>query len=87
MMKCCMVVRVVKELNVALECIRIVVGHPFSEGGDWDLCVSLCSCVFCMPYVPCMFCVLCMTCVGVLGVVLEWFLIVCMMVVIDDRPS
>ena len=48
---------------MALECIRIVVGHPFSEGGDWDLCVSLCSlCVgmfVCLVCVPCMLCVLC----------------------------
>ena len=58
---------------MALECIRIVVGHPFSEGGDWDLCVSLCSLCVCMScvcalYALCALCV-CMACVGVLGVV------------------
>ena len=30
---------------MALECIRSVVGHPFSGVGNWDLCVRMCSCV------------------------------------------
>ena len=50
---------------MALECIRIVVGHPFSEGGDWDLCVRMCSLCVCGVFVClCVLCVwyACFTC-------------------------
>ena len=48
---------------MALECIRIVVGH-FSGGGNWDLCARMCGlcvgvfvCLVCALYALCALCV------------------------------
>ena len=79
-----MVVGVVKELIVTLECIRMVVGHSFSIMRGFEiyvfrLCLSLYACVFCVCYA-------CLVCVSEC-VTFGWFLMVYVMVVIGDRPS
>ena len=68
----------VNELCLALECIKIFVGHHFSGGDNWGFCASLgdlCACLNCV-----------LVCCVVVWL-MRWVLMFHVMVVIGDRPS